>query len=239
MSAQDYRSETLLGIGMTQHLDTYLSPQHYNGPELRVLTASYIYGHDGRHQKNWYTLLQHEGSMAMTEPKSENASELSGSYRFAAGRLRTFVAQPHFRLSAGLLGELGVGFDYITRNTNNPAQARLSAAVVPALRLSYGFRLWQKTLVAGYNAQVPLVGVMFSPQYGQSYYEIFSRGNYDHNAVLTSAFAAPSLSHRLTLSIPFSRSSLTVGYLGDWRQAVPNDLKQHQYTHSIVIGWSR
>lgn len=84
---------------------------------------------------------------------------------------------------------------------------------------------------------MPLVGIAFSPNYGQSYYEIFSRGNYDHNVVFVSPLSGPQLHQMLTLDVRLWRTTLTVGYLCDILQMEANDLKYHQYSHGILIGW--
>ena len=90
-----------------------------------------------------------------------------------------------------------------------------------------------------YEAYVPLLGVMFSPNYGQSYYEIFTRGNYDHNVVPTTVGCAPVLRHQLTLDIALRRFALRVGYMGDMQQASVNNLKYHSYSHLLLIGLVR
>ena len=92
-------------------------------------------------------------------------------------------------------------------------------------------------LRVGGAGDMPLVGIAFSPNYGQSYYEIFSRGNYDHNVVFVSPLSGPQLHQMLTLDVRLWRTTLTVGYLCDILQMEANDLKYHQYSHGILIGW--
>jgi hypothetical protein len=77
---------------------------------------------------------------------------------------------------------------------------------------------------------------MFSPNYGQSYYEIFNEGVYDHNVVVTSV-ATFQLRQQLSLDIKVSpKAAIRIGYLCDIRQATPNNLKQHQWYNAALIG---
>ena len=83
-----------------------------------------------------------------------------------------------------------------------------------------------------------MIGIMFSPAYGQSYYELFNNGNYDNNIVFTSV-AVPQPRHQLSAEYPIGKNAnIRIGYFGDYRQSKPNNLKQHTYTNSFLIGFT-
>ena len=228
----------ILGIGYTDILDTYLSPEKYRGTDLRFLSHT-------RREKDSTCLvhqLLHEGCIATADNRSGNGGEIGGGYTFAYSLLRKWqmpVGSCHLRLLAGGTAELSVGFLYNTRGSNNPAQARLALQLKPTVAADFDFRLFrrqQRPFTLHYEASAPLCGLMFSPNYGQSYYEIFSRGNYDHNCVPTTIASTPSLRQMLTLDFRALHTTWRIGYLGDWRQASVNNLKQHTYTHALVFG---
>ena len=228
----------MLGVGYTDILDTYLSPEKYRGTDLRFLSHT-------RREKDSTCLvhqLLHEGCIATADNRSGNGGEIGGGYTFAYSLLRKWqmpVGSCHLRLLAGGTAELSVGFLYNTRGSNNPAQARLALQLKPTVAADFDFRLFrrqQRPFTLHYEASAPLCGLMFSPNYGQSYYEIFSRGNYDHNCVPTTIASTPSLRQMLTLDFRALHTTWRIGYLGDWRQASVNNLKQHTYTHALVLG---
>ena len=228
----------MLGIGYTDILDTYLSPEKYRGTDLRFLS------HTRRENDSTCLVRQllHEGCIATADNRSGNGGEIGGGYTFAYSLLRKWqmpVGSCHLRLLAGGTAELSVGFLYNTRGSNNPAQARLALQLKPTVAADFDFRLFrrqQRPFTLHYEASAPLCGLMFSPNYGQSYYEIFSRGNYDHNCVPTTIASTPSLRQMLTLDFRALHTTWRIGYLGDWRQASVNNLKQHTYTHALVFG---
>lgn len=230
----------LVGIGQSSQLDTYLSQEHYKGPELRIINQTEFCSKDSL----WTTQLQNTLSAAYTKPQSKSGRELSGQYNIQVALLHDmneflspYVSVQNLTISAGAAAELFVGGVYNTRNGNNPAQLRLGMDIAPKVKSTYGFSLWHRDFRVGYEGMLPVIGVAFSPNYGQSYYEIFSEGNYNHNVCLTSPFNAFSYSHQLTLDIPMNKGALRVGYLGDYRQAKLNNIKTHQFTHSLLLGW--
>ena len=108
--------------------------------------------------------------------------------------------------------------------------------IAPNAVLAYRFRLRNIPFQLRYEVQSPLLGLTFSPNYGQSYYEIFTRNNYDHNLVVTSPASAPSLRQLLTIDITVRHTTVRLGYLGDYQQAKVNQLRQHVWSNIFVFG---
>ena len=225
----------MLGIGAVNTLDTYLSPEEYTGTELRYISHSV--------RENGSKLsreLVHQAQILSVRNRRENNNELGGFYNFqynwqyALGQWNIGEGELHLKVGGGV--DTRLGFLYNMRNSNNPAQAYAQVNIAPNAVAAYRFRLRNLPFQLRYEVQVPLLGLAFSPNYGQSYYEIFTRDNYDHNLVVTSPVSAPSLRQMLTLDFTVRYTTFRVGYLGDYQQAKINQLRQHVWSNLLVLG---
>ena len=227
---------TLLGIGGVHHLDTYLSPQTYSGLQLHFLRESLRRTRLAAGRISFQSLVHAEASI--TSPSADNANDLGGTLSYDATWHYNWQVGD-FRLMAGPQVGGTIGILYNTRNGNNPAQAIAKLNLSASLAAIYGFRLWGHHFSVRDQLDLPLLGAMFSPAYGQSYYEIFSLRQYDHNIRCTHPFNAPSLRNQLTLDFPLRNHTFRIGYLIDIRQSHVNDIRCHSYTHAFLIGWVR
>jgi hypothetical protein len=226
----------MVSVGGTNILDTYLSQEKFHGWDARFLSHTFRDYPYRRISKE----IVHQVILSKADTRGEGGTLLTAMYNLQYGWHWNgdFLARRlHLRLGGIIDGTIGGMYD--TSNSNNPAQARLSLAVAPSAIATWHFGKSTHPFALQYEVSLPLLGLAFSPAYGQSYYEIFSRGNYDHNIVCTSPFNALQLHQMLTLDFTLFHSVFRIGYLGDFRQMEANDLKYHQYTHAIVIGWVR
>ena len=232
--AQEPTSSHLIGVGNSRILDTYITQEKFSG-----IGFSYLYIKErAKPIKRWNNLIEHEIDLSSTKDRSRDANMMEGNYNLYWGRYRQWQCfGDRLQLQAGGLANANLGFLYNMTGSNNPAQARLSLNVMPAAVATYRFPLFNQQFQLRYELNVPLVGIMFSPNYGQSYYEIFNRGNYDHNIVPTTLISAPTFRQMLTIDWRAGEKwSLRVGYLGNYQQAQVNNLKQHIYAHRVMIG---
>ena len=234
----------MLMAGAANSLDTYLSPLTYRGTELRF-TSQTVHNRPGR---NWTYSLTHGLRLARETMRTNDGVRLEGGYDLSCSWQRKIVNRTvgywgRLIVTAGAGVDATVGFRYNAQNSNNPAQAEAAVCFTPAMAADWRFFLVspksgrRRTLGLRYEAAVPLVGMMFSPAFGQSYYEIFSRGNYDHNLCTIWVGNAPSLRQRLLFNFKLLKRQFFIGYEGDYRQAKVNNIKYHRYTNAAVFGW--
>lgn len=228
----------MLGIGQSKILDTYLTPEHFSGTGY-----TYLYIKDTAPTdtlRRWTTTIEHEVDFSKTKDRSGNTSDLEVSYNLYWARYYNLQPISNLRLQVGAAANASLGGIYNMTSSNNPAQAHASINIMPSATASYDFRIGSQNFSARYELNLPLIGVMFSPNYGQSYYEIFCQGNYDHNIVPTTFISAPTFRQTASVDWHFSkRMSLRLGYLGNYQQSNVNNLKSHIYAHRIMIGITR
>ncbi len=242
------RNLLLLGMGYTNQYDTYISPREYRGPQLDILwdkeyflQSTYKAPKNATHVRgavSFQSLLDLQ--LHTTTPQHSSLRLYGADIHYDAGWYYNWfdVIASGLSLKAG--GQVGgtLGGLYCHRSGNNPANAHAAVRLSASVGAEYAFTVRRTPLVVRYQADVPVLGAAFSPDYEQSYYELYKYG-YCRNICLTTPTNAFSIRQMATLAIGLRHGFLTVGYKADLRQASLNHLRQHQYAHSLMIGWEK
>ena len=224
------------GFGGLNVLDTYLSPQEYKGMSASVSYESERGLPWGRKQWSfsWQTSIAGGYLSSPTNDGREFDTDVIGGIAF----MRNWNVES-IRLAVGPSWTIGTGFTYNTRNGNNPAQGKLHTNIGISGKAEYRWTMLSKQFTASILAEMPIAGLMFTPNYGQSYYEIFSLGNYDKNVRFTNPFNSPNFHIQTTLGVKFGKVRVNLGYNCMIRQSNLNNLKAHSWNNQFTIGFTR
>lgn len=227
----------MVGAGKTNVYDTYLSPLEYRGPELRFIHESMRMTRLMGGRVSAQRIVQVNASS--TDNISKSGKSYSGMFNWTYALHYQYNVDDRLKILFGPMLDLNGGFIYNTRNSNNPAQAKVYGSIDASAMAIYKLRIGRYPMTLRYQANLPFIGVMFSPEYGQSYYEIFSLKHSGKNVLFTSFHNAPTVRQMLTLDFPIGKTIMRAGYLCDIQQAKVNNLKSHFYSHNFMIGFVR
>lgn len=227
----------MVGAGKTNVYDTYLSPLEYCGPELRFMHESMRMTRLMGGSVSAQRIVQVNASS--TDNISKSGKSYSGMVNWTYALHYQYNVDDRLKILFGPMLDLNGGFIYNTRNSNNPAQAKVYGSIDASAMAIYKLRIGRYPMTLRYQANIPFMGVMFSPEYGQSYYEIFSLKHSGKNVLFTSFHNAPTVRQMLTLDFPIGKTIMRAGYLCDIQQAKVNNLKSHFYSHNFMIGFVR
>ncbi len=240
ISEKVYSRCTSYGLGWANVFDTYLSPQAYHGIEFRFMRESMPDAYLYPSHRSWLRQSLFQGFTSYTKHPSGDNTEISIMGEWRWGYLYNFKTKtfcPQLELQAGgqLYGQGGL--IYNLANGNNPVALKLGVGIGATGTAAYHFDLGKRSFTARYQLFVPTLGVLFSPHYGQSYYEIFSLGNSGGVVHFASLYNQPSFWQHLSLDFPlFRKTTLRLSYVADIRQTKVYDLKYHQWSHCFLLG---
>ena len=227
---------TSVGFGSTEVYDTYLSPLKYTGSNLglmyeRMNMTGLMSGNiSGQH------LLNVE--VAKTNNQTGTTSNYWGNLQYIYGLHYRFQPIQKLQLFAGTQADALIGAIYNTRNGNNPASAKANLNLNLSGIAAYSFKIKQQPVLVRYQLNIPFMGMLFAPQFGQSYYEMSLGVNQDlvHFASFHNQLAMRNL---LSFELPFNFCTLRLSYLNWIYESKVNDLDTRIMSNSIYVGISK
>lgn len=237
-AADSIRSHSfMIGVGSSHQLDTYLSPQNYGGYQISLLRETLRLTGMANRRVSFQSIWQ--GTFSQTKNLTNTGTDWGGHVGYDALWHYNWTPVPGLRLMAGGAVGADAGFLYNSRGGNNPAQGRFCVDLSASVMAIYKFSLMGLDLGLRYQANMPLMGVMFSPQFGQSYYEI-GEGHMNGNVCFSHPGNAFCTWQQLTVDIPMGkRLVMRAGYLCDIRQSHVHGIRMHDHSHSFMIGFVR
>ena len=228
---------TMFYGGVSSQQDTYLTPLRYTGYQLSML-------HEGlRMTSIWQGRVSGQSLVQLNFTSSSSdsgkGSYLGGQVHYDYALHYNWLLGERWRLMVGpqLGGSLGVLYN--ARNSNNPAQAIANVHLNASAAAIFRFPFCRREAALRLQTDFQLFGVMFSPNYGQSYYEIFTLGHPDHNVVATLPWSALRWRNQLTMDIPLRHASIRYGFFMDMQSSRVNSLIHSQFTGGFILGWVR
>lgn len=224
------------GIAILDNLDTYLSGYSFLGAGYKLSHENFRDALMGKRKWKYQTLFNATLGLAIQEINVQYT--LLADYSW--GGYHSFEINDRLQLLAGGQAQLSGGVLYLTANGNNPASVKIRAAIAASAMAIYHIPIKGRDHILRLQLDIPLSGVMFTPQYGQSYYEIFGRG--DTKGIIKFSYPGntPSWRHTLSFDIPvgskYRNNTLRLSYNGDFYQSRINGLRTHIYNNSISIG---
>ncbi len=228
---------TMLGIGGTSVYDTYLSPLKYSGSTFglfheQIKMTGMMDGH---------IAAQHLFSLdfGYSTNESETASDYSGFIEYNYGlHYRFNPVVPKLQLFSGVQADGMLGFIYNSRNGNNPATGKAHLNLNLSGIATYQFQIKSQPVKLRYQAIVPFAGLMFSPHYGQSYYEI-GLGDSDDLLYFASFQNQTSMKNVFSVEFPFSSVMLRLSYINTIYETDINSLQTRVHSNAFYVGFSK
>jgi hypothetical protein len=226
---------TLIGIGGNLLKDTYLSEGKYGGFGFRFMNERMKLINKPKYNMSKQQIISVDLSSTMNG--AQNANFLSAFVNYSYGLHYRFLPDPYFKILLGgnIHGLLGTV--YSTRNGNNPMTLHADIDLNISILAIYEFRIKKHRLALRYQIETPVMGVLFSPDYDQSYYEIFSLGNTSEIIKFASFHNKQALRNYLTLDFPLGGWTVRAGYFGNIYYTSINELNRTIISNNFMLGF--
>ena len=222
------------GLTSFHFIDPYLSPLTYSG-------SGSEYNHESRRflsLKNTNISIQIKYSLTagVADNPAKTASMVYFGTNYSLGMQYHFRPAKGLQLLAGGSWDVDFGFKDLTRNTNNPVNLDMATNLNLSGVARYDIPLRRRTLRLQLAVETPVLGWMFVPEAGASYYEMFELGNHSNISHFSSVFNKRGVNPKLTVDVPFARTTWRFGLAYQALKYKANDMVFERNTFSLMVG---
>ena len=222
-------------IGGAQILDTYLTPIKYTGMNMRI-------GYERMQAMkfsplHWISQIDAgiDYQKVKNIPRTRTMHSLMLEFQWGMMHRWHIDCLQGLQIMAGGSTRFRGGALYNAANSNNPVSAKLHWSINMQGMAVYNTHIRNLPITLRYEATLPFIGAFFSPEYGQSFYEIYlgDRRNIVHCGWWGNRFDMENL---LTFDWHFGSTALRIGYRHNFTTLWAKNISVRKSVHSLVLG---
>ena len=230
-------NNTSFGFSSLNLTDHYLSPLPYNGFGICINTENRrLYSVN---TPNLSIMNRGKIELGSTLNPVKNAAIWYMGANFGWGMHYHFHPINNLQILAGGIWDLDLGLKLNTRNVNNPFNMDLSTNLNLSAVFIYDIPTAKRTLRLQASFDSPWIGIMFAPEQGISYYEMFllkSKGHFVHFSSFHNKLA---LRQNYSIEIPFKNSTWRFGIWAENKKWQTNLIIFKQNNIGLFFGYTR
>jgi len=228
---------TMIGIGNYRIKNTYLSPFEYTGTGVRIVNERMKVVSLADYHVSSQQIVDIDFS-SVRNPAGTVAA-LTGFLDYSFGYHYRFQPATDFKVLTGAAVKGMFGFVYNTQTANNPIATHVDVDLNASVMGIYTFRIKKFPLTVRLQTDIPLTGVLFAPNSGQSYYEIFGLGNTSDIVGFSSLHNKFTMRNFMSVDISFWKLTLRTGYLNSIYLTRIKGIQTRYVTHNLMLGLVR
>jgi len=224
-----------VSMSLLNFIDPYLSPLTYSGFGVGYKHAERKYFNSENTKYSMQGKLNAMLGISLNPAYSAAMTYVGGAYSW--GAFYHYRDLKNFHILAGATTDAQFGFKSLMRNVNNPVNvdAALNLNFAGLVRYDFGFKKLRMRL--NYELETPLMGCMFVPLGGASYYEMFELWNLNNAIHFSSLHNKLGLKSDLSLDFLMKKSTISFGFSNQNLIYEANNLVFKQDIFSFNIGY--
>ena len=197
------------GLSAVQLIDPYLSILQYTGVGMRLEYSASRYLNPNKTDLTFYRRVTGLAALTVNPRSTASISYMGGNA--AWGMQYHYREIDNFVLLAGGNVDLDFAYKMNSRNVNNPVNIDLSTNLNAMLGARYFYPTRRRMLQFNVAMEFPVIGSMFVPFPGLSYYEMSQSKNFAEAIHFTSFHNKQGIKQNYSIDVPFKKSTWSFG----------------------------